>query len=130
MITNVPDDEPITLYRGDDFSYLFQALDEVGDPIDLSDKTILAQIRKLRTSAVVVRSFTPYIEDLVLAHFSIVLWAPDTAGIPCGETVSHTESQYHVDVRILWPEGPTQRVRTLHKGALYVSADVSRSASP
>lgn len=124
--SNVPEAETLTLYRGDTFSRPYQALDEDGEPIDLSDKTILAQVRKLRTSGVVVRSFTPYIEDALEGWLSIVMDASVIADMPCGPTIAAQESQYHYDVRIVWPGGSNRKVRTIAQGPLFVSADVSR----
>lgn len=124
--SNVPEAEDFTIYRGDTFSRPYRALDEDGEPIDLSDKTILAHIRKSRLSSVEVSSFQPYIEDAEEGDLSIVLESETSADIPCGATIAHAESQYFYDVRILWPDGPNRKVRTIAHGALYVNADVSR----
>ena len=78
-MSNTPVDYPLTIIKGRTFSFDVYVHDSEGDPIDITDWTGKAQIRKTSSpDADLLTSFVITLEDVATAKFTCLIATADT----------------------------------------------------
>jgi hypothetical protein len=104
----------ITIYKGDTYFHQINVKDDSSQPIDLSDRAYISQIRKSKSSEAIIASFRIEILNAENGQLLISLDAGTTSEINTGI--------YYYDLQ----ENNDSIITTLMGGKVFVIGEVSR----